>query len=157
MLIVEEAAFDATVSINAPVAQERPVAAHVFDAFDVDFADENLFSINRAFSDNDAEWVSDKRGAPELDARATRRILVADAIDCRDVDAISNRVSPLNGAPRIALLRAELILLVRMPADGRWIEKDVRAAQSREPCAFGIPLIPANQGADATDVCIEGA
>src|SRR3954452_9745405 len=96
LLIVEETALDATVGIDAAVAQKRPVAPHVFDAPAVDFADENLFLIGRGFLDDDAERVGDKRRAPEFDARPARGALVADAIDRRDRDAVGNRVGALD-------------------------------------------------------------
>src|SRR6185369_6259934 len=121
-LVVKETAFDAAVGVNAPVAQERPVAPHIFDALAVHFADENLFLVNGALGDDDAERVGEKRRAPELDARTAGRALVADAVDRRDIDAVGDGVRALDGAPRVALLRAELIFLVRVPADGGRVE-----------------------------------
>src|SRR5947207_242539 len=35
-----------------------------------------------------------------------------------------------------------------MPADGGGVEEDFSALERRKSCAFGIPLIPANQHAD---------
>ena len=51
--------------LNTPIHQMVPisfahVAPHVFNAFRIHFGDENLFSVNRALSDNNAEGISDK-------------------------------------------------------------------------------------------------
>ncbi len=42
-----------------------------------------------------------------------------------------------------------------MPADGRGIKQNVRATQAREARAFRIPLIPADQHADAAVARVE--
>src|SRR5207302_6556134 len=54
----------------------------------------------------------------------------------------------LDRKPGVELSRAELLLFRRMPADGRGIKKNIRAAQARETRAFRIPLVPADQSAD---------
>ena len=53
------------------------------------------------------------------------------------------------GLPGVALGGAVLGLLVRVPADGRRVEQDRRALQRRQPRALRVPLVPADQGADA--------
>ena len=42
-----------------------------------------------------------------------------------------------------------------MPADGRGIEQDVRAAQAGQARGFGIPLVPADQDGDAAVARVE--
>src|ERR1700730_4547252 len=42
-----------------------------------------------------------------------------------------------------------------MPADCRWIKKNVRAAQARQPRSLRMPLVPAHQHADAGESRIE--
>ena len=44
---------------------------------------------------------------------------VADAVDRRDEDAVGDRVDALHRLPGVVLRRAELGLLLRVPADGR--------------------------------------
>ena len=44
-----------------------------------------------------------------------------------------------------------------MPADRRGIEEHLRALQRGEPGAFGIPLVPADERADAADSGVEAA
>ena len=61
----------------------------------------------------------------------------------------------LDGPPGIELGRAELRLFGGMPADGRGIEKNIRAAQARQARAFGIPLVPADQHTDSAVPRIE--
>ncbi len=48
-----------------------------------------------------------------------------------------------------------LALFRGMPADGRGIEQDVGAAQAREARAFRIPLVPADEHADAPEARLE--
>jgi hypothetical protein len=57
--------------------------------------------------------------------------------------------------PRVELRRAELVLLRRVPADGCGIEQHFGALQRREPRAFGIPLVPADERADAAGGCVD--
>ena len=42
-----------------------------------------------------------------------------------------------------------------MPADGGWIEKDVRTRDRGKTRGLRIPLIPAHQHAQASETCIE--
>ena len=79
------------------------------------------------------------------------------AIDRRDVNSVSDGVTALNGLPSIALRRAVLFFLVRMPADGRRIKQNVCASKRRQPRAFRVPLIPADQSSDLPYADIERA
>src|SRR5215469_6682508 len=51
---------------------------------------------------------------------------------------------------------AVLLLLRRMPTDGSWIKKDMRALQSGEPRALRVPLVPADKCSQPTELGIEG-
>ena len=75
----------------------------------------------------------------------------ADAVHHADVDAVGDGVGALDGAPGVVLRRAELGLLGGMPADGGGIEQNARALQRRQARAFGIPLVPADERADAAE------
>src|SRR5271165_422499 len=55
----------------------------------------------------------------------------------------------LDGSPSVELRRAVLFFFRRMPADRGWVEENVRAAEARQARGFRIPLIPADQYADA--------
>ena len=79
-----------------------------------------------------------------------------DAVDGGDINAVGDGVGALDGLPRIILRRAELLFLRRVPADGRGIEQHLRALQRREPRALGIPLVPANERADAASGRVDG-
>ena len=57
-------------------------------------------------------------------------------------------MAALHGPPCVALRRAELCLLPRVPTDGGRVEHDRRAVQRRQPCRLGEPLVPADQHAD---------
>ena len=115
-----------------------------------------------ACGDDLPKGIGDERSAPELQAFAGSFVaaniagLEADAIRHGDINAIGDGVRALNGAPRIVLRLAVLRLLVGMPADRRRIEEHVRALQRRQPCALGIPLVPADQRAELAEVGLEG-
>ena len=106
----------------------------------------------RRLCQHPAERITEERLAPELDPLPRRRLSAnvagfeADPIYDRNVDAIRNRVCPLNRPPCVVLSLAELRLLCGMPTNRRRIKKYMRPLQRRQPCAFRIPLIPADQG-----------
>ena len=119
-------------------------------------------SVVRRLRDDAAERIGEEAAAPEFEARpagtiaADVAVLVADAIHARDVDAVGDGVGALNGLPGIVLRRAELVFLRRMPADGGGIEEDLGALQRGEARAFGIPLVPADERADAAVRRVDG-
>src|SRR5712692_6751934 len=82
---------------------------------------------------------------------------MTDSIHRRDINSIRDCVRMLNRLPRIALSRPVNVLLVRMPSDRSRVEEDARAAKRGQPCAFGVPLVPANQRANFSDRRIERA
>src|SRR6202044_3292681 len=65
---VEHAPADRAVSVDAPIAQERPVAAHFFDAPRVALGDQNFLAVVRGFRDHLAEGLGHERAAPEFQA-----------------------------------------------------------------------------------------
>ena len=73
---------------------------------------------------------------------------VADPVDGRDVDAVGDRVRPLDRLPGARLGLAELGLLGGVPADRRGIEEDLGPSEGRQPGGLGIPLVPADERAD---------
>ncbi len=79
-----------------------------------------------------------------------------DAVHGSHVHAVGDGVGALDGLPRVELRGAELVFLRRVPADRRGIEQHFGALQRREPRAFGIPLVPANQRAHAAKGGIHG-
>src|SRR6266478_407744 len=128
----------------------------------VHFAEQNFFLIVGSFSKHAPEGVAEERAAPEFKALAGHGIaadvtsLEADAIHHANVDAVSNRVCPLDSAPGIVLRLAECGLLRGMPSDGRGIKKNACSLQRREARAFGIPLVPADEGAELSGGGVEG-
>src|SRR5205823_7260186 len=73
------------------------------------------------------------------------------------VTGVQTCALPIYGAPGIELLPPVGVLLGRMPADGRGIEQDGGTLQGGETSAFGIPLVPADQRADASHTRVERA
>ena len=72
------------------------------------------------------------------------------------IDAVGDGMRALDGPPCVVLRGAKLVFLRRVPADGRGIKQHLRALQRREPRAFGIPLIPADQRAHAAKRRVHG-
>src|SRR5262249_38699656 len=82
--------------------------------------------------------------------------LMSHAVDHADKNSVRDGMSALNGAPGVMLREPEFGLLIRVPANGRRIKKDVGALQRGEARALGIPLIPTDQSAHAAIIGVEG-
>ena len=74
---IEKSLGDGRVSINAPVAQKRPVAARLFNQSQVDLAEQNLLRIVRGLGDHAAKRIGQKAAAPELEPRPRSAIAAA--------------------------------------------------------------------------------
>ena len=110
--------------------------------------DQDLLAVAAGPGEDPAEGVGDERAAPELDA-AVGRPLVADPVDGRDVDAVADGVGPLHGLPGVGLGLAVLGLLGGVPADRGGVEQDLGPLQRGQAGGLGIPLVPADERADA--------
>src|SRR5262245_10200831 len=149
--IAEEALVDADVSVYAPVAQERPVAPYVLETLHVERSDEYRFRIGRCLGEDHAEGIGEERMPPELETGTLAvELLESDAVHRGDVAAVGDRMAALDGAPRVELLRSVLCLLRGMPPDRRGIAEHGGALQRRQPRTLGIPLVPADERADAS-------
>ena len=62
----------------------------------------------------------------------------------------------LDGLPRVALGGAVALFFVRVPADRGRVEKDGGALQRGQARAFRVPLVPADERADAAGAGVEG-
>ena len=58
--LIEEPVGDAGVAVDAAVAEERPVAANIFELLQVALADEDLFLIMRGFDNDTAEGIAEE-------------------------------------------------------------------------------------------------
>src|SRR6266581_3491576 len=145
---IDYSLLQATVGINSSIAQKRPVRPMFVHAIPFYIGHHNLFSIHRTFCDDFSAWRSDETLAPKLDSISASRGFMADAIRGRDVTAVRNCVTALNGFPGRILGRTEFFFFARMPADCRWIKNDFRAAQRRQSRRFRVPLVPANADAN---------
>ena len=96
----------------------------------------------------DCGWVAVGGGGFEFDVA----VLVADAVDGADEDSVGDGVGALDGLPGVVLGGAELFLLGGVPADGGGEEEGFGALEGGDAGAFGIPLVPADQGADGPAV-----
>src|SRR5262249_54703202 len=138
------------------------VAANVFQLLKIALADQDLLFIMRGLYDDSAKRIAEEGAAPEFQALALGAVtanvaeFMPDAVYRSDKHAVSNGVRPLNRAPGIVLRGSEFSLFIRMPADCGGIKENVCSLKGREPRAFGIPLVPANQRAHAAVVGIKG-
>ena len=82
---------------------------------------------------------------------------MSDPVHRGHVAAIRNRVASLNGAPGVELLGAVRRLFLRVPADRRRVEEDIRALQRGEASSLGIPLVPAHERPDSSHARVERA
>src|SRR5690349_11911526 len=123
------------VAVDAAVAQKRPIAAHVFKQLEVTLADKNFFFVVRSLRNDAAERIAQEGAAPELQALTLGAIsaniaeLMSHTVHHADEHAVSNGMGTLDRPPGVMLGLAEFSFLVRMPADGRWIEKNVCALE----------------------------
>src|SRR5690348_3414409 len=138
------------VGIDSPVAEERPIAARLFDETRIALGDEDGRLRIRLGKDA-AERIADEGMAEEFQSIRARLRLEAHAIRRGDVHAVRDRMRTLNRSPCFDLRRTELGLLGGVPPDRRRVEQHLGAEQARYARGLGIPLIPADQHAD---VCI---
>src|SRR6266516_2727283 len=90
-LLAQPAVQDGLISIDATVAEERPIAPCVLDAVRVAFDNENFLFVGRSLRHDLPERIGNERISPELDA-ARARPFIADAIHRRNVNAVGDGV-----------------------------------------------------------------
>src|SRR5579864_242038 len=145
---INQSAGNCPIRINSPVAQKRPVATRIFQQAQINFSNQDFFLVVRSFCDHPAKRISNERSAPELQTfagsfvSANIALFESDAIYHCNINSVGNCMGSLNCLPGVVLCLAEFFFLVRMPANRRRIENHLRTLQSRQPCPFGIPLVP---------------
>src|SRR3990167_7430180 len=129
-MVSKEAAVNTGVGINTPVAEERPVAADLFEMMKIDFGDQNFLFLCRCLRKDDTLWIGDEGCPPKLDSRRVlERPLESDTVDRSDIDAVGNGVTALHRLPGIALSFPVLCFLMRVPTDGRRVKENRRALE----------------------------
>src|SRR5260370_34370094 len=93
------------VSIDAAITEEGSMAADVFLLFHITFHDHDFLLIMAGSFHDRPERIADKRSSPEIEA-GVGRAFMADAIDCRHVDAVGQRMRALGQLPGLMLARA---------------------------------------------------
>src|SRR5947209_14304818 len=74
VLQIEKSARDWRIRVDAPVAEEGPVAARVFKEPQINFTNQNFFFLVRGLRNDAAERIGKKTAAPEFKARAAGAI-----------------------------------------------------------------------------------
>src|SRR5690349_4758280 len=135
LFFAEPAIENRLVGINAPIAQERPIAAGVFAFGRIAFNDENLLVAVGGFRNDLTERIGDKGITPKLQSGIPILWMAfkADAIYHSGVHAVGNGVAALNRFPSFQLPRTELDFLVRVPTDAGGIKNHLRTAKRGEP------------------------
>src|SRR5438105_4584038 len=111
---VQQAASDGGITINAAIAQERPVAANVFKGTQIYLADQDFFLVMRGLRDNSAKRITQERASPEFKSSARSGVAAnvpsfkSHPVNDCDVHPIGDSVGTLNGSPRIVLSCTEL-------------------------------------------------
>ena len=122
--MVTKAETQAIVCIDAPIAQEGPILARLFDAREIAINHQNFFFIGRRFRDEATERIRYKGLAPERELA-----LMPDAVDDDHEESVRNRMAALNCFPGGMLRFIDFRIFVRQPADCRRVEKKLRAAE----------------------------
>ena len=113
------------VSIDAAVAQERPDAADMLAALQVDLGHQEGF-FTTGFGDELALRAQHVAVAPELDARcAERRRLVADTVAAQHRQTVGDGMTAVAQYPGIALAVLFGLFGVRIPADRGGLQQQV--------------------------------
>ena len=112
-------------------------------ACEINLYSDDFLVVDAPFRQNLPCRVTKETLSPKFDARAAGRGFVADAVDGGDVATVGNRVAALDRFPRTVLPVAVLFLFTGMPADGRRVKEELRAAKRRQPRGLGEPLVPA--------------
>ena len=127
--LIQQAICNRCVAVDPTVAKEGPVAADLFERFQIDITHEYLFTIMRPFRQHAAEGIAEEGSAPELESLTGSRLAAhiacfeTDPIyDCY-VDSVCDGMSSLDRAPRVVLRDTEFRLLGGMPADRGWINR----------------------------------
>ena len=145
---INQPVHDLPIAVDPAVAQEGPVAPDTLQVSQIAFHDQDLFLLAGCFTEHNTKRVAYKRSAPKLQS-TFGRAFVAHTIHCGYVDPIGNGMGALHRSPGIMLRVPVLSFLSRVPPDGGRIEQNFGALQGGQPRSFGIPLIPANQHANA--------
>src|SRR5881628_948068 len=96
LLISQKPVLNAVVRVGAAVAQEWPVAAHLFDPCQVDLRHHQRLVFG-GLGYHHAERVTDERVAPEFDPRSlAAELLESDAIYRRDPATVRDGVAALS-------------------------------------------------------------
>ena len=132
-LSVNHTAGDRSVAVDAAIAEEGPVAPNVLQLAR-STSPYRISSLSwEAFGEHAAKGIAEKRSSPEFKPFARCGIaanvagLEADTIHHAHINAVRNRMRPLNRAPGIMLRFAKFGLLGGMPSDRRRIKKNARS------------------------------
>src|SRR5262249_38850626 len=113
--VAEPALTHTVISINATIAQKRPVAANILQLFQIAARQEHGFLIMPGPCQQASLWIADEGSAPEIET-PIGRALMTDAIDRGDVDAVGHGMSALADFPGLVLGSAVLCSFARVPA-----------------------------------------
>lgn len=155
---VDEAAREGGKFVDTAVAEERPPAAYVFAALQVDVDQVDAFTLGVGAEEEFALRTGHKGATPKLDAvgLAAGIGFVPDAVDGDDGQTVGDGVTALHCRPRFALTLLFGGDVATLITDGGGVDEEFCAAERHEASALGIPLIPADLYAETADAGVDG-
>src|SRR5207248_7983439 len=121
----------------------------------------DFFFVVGGLCQDHSERIAKERLAPKFQSSALYFVaadvarLVSHAVHHRNINSICDRVRALDSAPCIVLRRPVLLFLCRVAAYRGRVEEHLGARERGQARAFWIPLVPAHQSADASEVRVE--
>ena len=149
---VNESFSQAAELFDATVAEEGPPAADILATLHVDI-DQEEGGFGACFGQELALRSSHEGMTPELDAVGLVRwvFLPAGAVDSNDREAVGDGMTSLNGLPSTELALLLFVGVTALPTDGGGVDEKFGTLQRHETGSFGVPLVPTNLYAEATD------
>src|SRR5882762_4770049 len=98
-LSIEQPLLNSSVSVHPPVAQKWPVCPMLVHPLPIDFANHDFFPIDRTFRNDLTVRSANETLPPKFNSVAASRRFVTDAVRCRHVTTIRDRVTSLNRFP----------------------------------------------------------
>ena len=152
------AAQQVAVGVNPPVAQERPFAAQLLAAPEIDLRRDYRGAVGRRLRQDLPLRPGDEAGAPEARAAAVRLFpLQPGAVAGCHRQAVGDRMAALHGQPGVGLAAPFGLRLRRVPADGAGVEQQFGSCQGHQAGRLREPLVPTDQYAQAAQRGLDGA
>ena len=156
--LVDEAAREGRKFVDAAVAEERPPAAYILAALQIDVDQVDAFTLGVGTEEEFALRTGHKGTTPELDAVGLSAGIgfVTDAVDGDDGQTVGDGVTALHCCPCFALTLLFGGDVATLITDGGGVDEEFCTTECHEASTLGIPLIPADLYAETADAGVDG-